>query len=550
MSQARKKTDRAARRTAHSVPDRPVRRPPRTRPPVAGETPRSVAEPAARALESDSTPLVPTENSTAVPSADPAVPAGDPFASPIAPIAADRDILGWAQRFLPHYFNEPPAAFHAELLRDARCGRRRQIARVAPRGHAKSTCLALALPLWCVCERARRNIVIITHEASLATQFVRDIRQELETNEPLREHYGDLVHRAKWAEQKFTTSTGVSVQARGAGGSFRGVRIGPHRPDLIICDDIEEDEQVESPQGRRKLENWFRRVVMPALAPRGRMIVLGSLIHYDSLLSNLRDAKRYPGWDYRVYRAIEPHVNPDGSFELRPLWPARWPLARLEEERERIGVAAFEQEYQANPVEDTLRVFRPEWLRRWEPHELCEPRLATIMAVDPATGAAGGDYFAIWVGSVDRATGVIYTRELALERIGVVEQVRRILAAAAKWKPMKIGIETVAYQVALKDVLEEFGRREGLYLPLVPLVTTQNKRTRIEGSAPLYANGAFRLPPTLAPEVESQFLQYPRGRHDDAPDVCAMGIELARTLRVAANEIDVLSGSRSEWKLL
>ena len=44
----------------------------------------------------------------------------------------------------------------------------------------------------------------------------------------------------------------------------------------------------------------------------------------------------------------------------------------------------------------------------------------------------------------------------------------------------------------------------------------------------------------LAPEIEAQFLHFPKARHDDAPDVCAMGIELARAFRTARVETATL----------
>jgi phage terminase large subunit-like protein len=497
---------------------------------------------------------------------------------------------------LPEYFCDEPAPFHAELMADLEDPGRRLIARVAPRGHAKSTCAAFAYPLWCVCEQRRRNIVIITHEASLATQFVRDIRHELESNERIIAAYGDLCTdqvtesqsaattkdkgrrdkgtkgrrreqspkpkrgprrraapkprarargshaakpkrrtRSKWSEAIFTTATGITVQAKGSGASLRGAKVGPYRPDLIICDDLETDEQVASPERRRKLEHWLRRVVMPALAPGGQLLVLGSLIHYDSLLANLSDRQHFPRWDYKVYRALEAKPDEEGDYHRVALWPARWPVERLDEERARIGTLAFEQEYQANPIDDSIRVFRPEWLKCYDPGQLVERNLITLMAVDPATGVSGGDYFALWVGSIDKTSGVIYTRQLTLERIGVVEQVKRIVAAFERWRPLRIGIETVAYQVALKDILDDHSRKMCLYMPIVPIRTTANKRARIEGSAPFYENGTFRLPPALAPEIESQFLHFPKARHDDAPDVCAMAIELARSLRASTD---------------
>ena len=409
--------------------------------------------------------------------------------------------------------------------------------------------------------------MIITHESSLAGQFVADIRGELETNERILAEYGDLCggmreatkgqrdggtkggrsRRRRWARDVFTTSTGITVQAKGSGAGFRGTRVGPHRPDLIICDDIEKDEHVESPEGRRKLEYWLRRVVLPALDPQGQLVVLGSIIHHDSLLANLRDRQRFPRWDYRVYRAIEADLGDDGEYRRVALWPGRWPLSRLEVERERVGTLAFEQEYQANPIDDSIRVFPPEWLRRFDEAELAGRDLVTLMAIDPATGKSGGDYFALWTGSIDPATGIIYTRELRLERIGVVAQVKTIIAAFERWRPVRIGIETVAYQVALKEILEEESRRRGLYMPIVAIQTTANKRARIEGSSAFYENGLFRLPQNLDPEVEQQFLHFPKARHDDGPDVCAMAIELARALHAGAS-VEGCTASRNPYR--
>lgn len=470
-----------------------------------------------------------------------------------------RDPLAWARYYLPEFFSDESCEFHRELMADLADSDKRLLARVAPRGHAKSTCASFAFPLWCVCTQRRRNILILTHERSLAVQFVRDIRNELESNERLMEDYSDFFAvpptgkkpkssavkaprrpRRSTTQSVFTTSSGITVQAKGSGASLRGVRVGPQRPDLIICDDLEKDQLVESPEQRRKLENWLRKVVMPALAPGGRLIVLGSILHHDALLANLADRSRWPRWDYRVYRALEARaVNDQGGYELVALWPARWNVAQLKEERERIGTLAFEQEYQANPIDDSLRVFRPEWLRRFDESELVPERLVNLVCVDPATGVAGGDFFALWAGSVDTQTGVIYTRVLALERIGIVAQVQRILAAFDRWKPVRIGIETTAYQSALQQALAEEGRRRGLYLPITPIQAHANKRARIEGLAPLFENGTFRLPRTLDPEAETQFLHFPKARHDDAPDVCAMALGLAASLR-SLRTIDVL----------
>ncbi|MFN0135817.1 MAG: hypothetical protein ACKVS9_06830 [Phycisphaerae bacterium] len=477
---------------------------------------------------------------------------------------APRDLLTWAREFLPEYFSDEPSAFHIELMRDLANRSKRLIARVAPRGHAKSTCASLALPLWAVCERQYRNILIVSHEATLATQFVRDIRMELESNDRIVEQYGDQCaplpgegdakpRRRKWSEANFTTSSGVTILAKGGGAALRGVRSGPNRPDLIICDDIECDAQVQSSERRDKLDQWLRRVLMPTLAPGGRVIVIGSLLHFDSLLSNLRDRTKFPGWDYRVYRALEAEaVVAEGApmtigataFRHVALWPARWSVERLLEEQERIGTLAFQQEYQANPIDTGRQVFRSEWLKRYDPSVLttCE-RLSTFVTVDPAVGKTAGDFFAIWIGSVDRATGKIYTRELSLEKIDFVAQVRRIIAIFETWRPEKIGIEANAYQMSLVHTLREYSTRNGLYMPIEAIITRGEKKARIQSIAPVLECGDFLFPPDLSRDAELQFLEFPNAKHDDGPDVCAMGIELARGV-IKAGEIECRTARR------
>ncbi len=106
--------------------------------------------------------------------------------------------------------------------------------------------------------------------------------------------------------------------------------------------------------------------------------------------------------------------------------------------------------------------------------------------------------------------------------------------------------QAFADQIALKEILDDHSRKQRLYMPIVKLNTVANKMARIEGSAPFYENGTFRLPAALDPEIESQFLHFPATGHDDGPDACAMGIELARSLR-AATDIEAAAAGRNPF---
>ena len=55
------------------------------------------------------------------------------------------------------------------------------------------------------------------------------------------------------------TRNGVKVTALGAGQKIRGRRNKAMRPDIIVVDDIENDENTQSEDSRQKLFDWFTK---------------------------------------------------------------------------------------------------------------------------------------------------------------------------------------------------------------------------------------------------------------------------------------------------
>ncbi len=164
------------------------------------------------------------------------------------------DFEFFCRYYLADYFSAEPAEFHRELVQMVQTQDRGVAA--APREHAKSTHVSFAFPLHQICFGLRRFVVIIRESEQVATQNVDDIRQELEDNELIREDFGDLVGNRKWADSEFVTANVVKVVGRGRGQSMRGMRYKQFRPDIVICDDIEDDELVENRDRRDKLERF------------------------------------------------------------------------------------------------------------------------------------------------------------------------------------------------------------------------------------------------------------------------------------------------------
>jgi len=70
--------------------------------------------------------------------------------------------------------------------------------------------------------------------------------------------------------------------------SIRGIRHREYRPDLLILDDVEDMDSAKKIEGRAKLFDWFTREIVPLGDIGTRTIIVGNLLHEDSLVMKLR----------------------------------------------------------------------------------------------------------------------------------------------------------------------------------------------------------------------------------------------------------------------
>lgn len=302
----------------------------------------------------------------------------------------------WAYRYLTRHFAMAPGDFHREIYQDLQdlvnqrpIGGRHfdSVAYAYPRGHGKTTTMLGAI-LWMVYEWERKPhfkgeppfILIVSDTIDQARDRARDIRDEIETNELLVADYGELAPdarermgvatvrggrqtRIKWTETDFTTRTGVRIKAVGSGSKVRGLLSQGRRPTMIVIDDLENDQHVETVQQRAKLLRWLTKTLIPC-GIEGRLLTLmvGTILHQDSLLSKLLSKEHFRGWLKRKYAALYTDGGVPSVDGTRPLWPAQWPVPRLLARRDKIGSVAFAQEYLNQAVDETTTLFRLAWL--------------------------------------------------------------------------------------------------------------------------------------------------------------------------------------------
>lgn len=505
-------------------------------------------------------------------------------------------LLEFGSRYFPHYVEQVASSFHEELCRDLEAmsdsheGEKRAYA--APRGTAKTTWVSLIYVIYCVVHRKKNFIVLITNTSSLAESLIRDIKNELEDNERLIADFPDACGRGRlWRQDELETNNGVRVLGLGAGKRIRGRKNRQHRPDLIILDDLENDEQVRSPEQRDKLHDWLNRAVLKAkgIAKKADFIAIGTLLHFDSVLARLLDPRRSPGWQGRKYRSVirwsdRPDLwqewetrytnwhKPD-SQRLREaeefflgnqnemlrgtavLWPdveSYYTLMRLRIDE---GPRSFDSEKQNEPIDPSECQFPESWFVFFDLVEingevwLAPDRGDRIRlsdcdiygAVDPSMGKRDKhrDPSAIVLIAAHPSRGIdsendyrtFWCIEADIRRRHPHIITRDILDYHRMRCTLRFGVEAVQFQELFAEQVQEaaLNAPDICDLRVIQLKPISDKALRIQKLSPYIVSGRLRFSRKLT-ELYRQLRYWPHADHDDGPDSLELCMEVVGAL--------------------
>lgn len=397
----------------------------------------------------------------------------------------------------------------------------KRIAIAAPRGHAKSTITDLVYLAWLVVHKKVNFVLLVSDTYSQSVLFLEALKSEFESNDKLKAYYGDLASK-KWREDEIVVN-GVMIKAIGAGMKVRGLKFRENRPDLVIVDDLENEELVENKERREKLERWVNAALIPALAKNGKVVFIGTILHYDSLLSKLTGKDTYKDFYKKIYSALT---------NGKALWPEHLSVEELEKLKaqfiEQGQGYLFYQEYQNDPISDENRKFKVEKIKYYEDKDIEGKTLATFATIDRAYSTARtADWTGIVVVSVDREN-IWYVRKAERFKGTEKELIDKIFDLRSYYKLSNMGIEQKAYEYTLKPYLEDEMRRRNDFFGIQELKDLGRRKTiRIEGLIPRYETGSLKFKKDQTDLID-ELITFPKGIWDDLADALAYHLDLAQ----------------------
>ena len=263
------------------------------------------------------------------------------------------------------------------------------------------------------------------------------------------------------------------ILAKGAGQKMRGLKWKGRRPGLILCDDLEEDEQVESSDRRVKFRKWFNRALLPCRRRGGRVRVHGTILHEDALLARLQ---RNSQWKCQFYKA---HEDFDDFSNI--LWPEQFPVERLRAIRQNYiddgDAPGYSQEYLNNPLDAGVAYLQSDWFVPMKPEDHEVNKLVCAAADWAISKADKANRTSLTVGGMD-SRNLLHFIGQTVGRWDSLEIIEEVFLVQRLWNPDVFFVESGQIWLSLRPLFNREMQRRGLWINFVERVPIKDKASR------------------------------------------------------------------------
>jgi predicted phage terminase large subunit-like protein len=312
---------------------------------------------------------------------------------------------------------------------------------------------------------------------------------------------------------------------------------------------MEEDEQVENFDRRRKFRRWVMRALLPLGRRQCKMRWHGTIMHEDSMLCRIMKDKTWTSKLYRAHRAF------DDFRDI--LWPEMWSEERLRRLRqsyiEQGDAAGYSQEVLNDPfAQDSAYLRKDDFLPLRDEDRLADKRYAigcdfavsTNIRANRTSFTVGGQDALNTIQIVDQSDG----------RWDALEWIDEMFRLQKRYDPSAFFVEDgVIWKSVASSVYREMNVR-GIWMNIVPIASTKDKAVRGRALQKRHRAGSMRFDKSASwyEVYEAELLRF-TGTGDaleddrfDSTAILVRGIESMNELEredfMGEEELDLLYG--------
>lgn len=436
---------------------------------------------------------------------------------------ANNDMLWFFTIYFARYIQYPTAEFQNEIVSLVSNESDKIVAITVFRNSAKSTLCSLVLPIWSIVGKWKKKYVVIACQTQTRSkETLANIRSELDTMDILVEDYQPKEGKTdKWSEDTIIIPKyGAKISVISINESIRGLRHLQYRPDLVICDDLEDVPSCQNYESRKKLWQFVNGELIPAGDRNTKYVFIGNKVHNDSLMMKLKMAIE-SGKMKGVYKEYA-LINDEGKIA----WLGKFP--NMETIGELKANYASEIDYLREQMllilPDGDAIIKPEDIHYYK--ELPRnPFNYYVVGIDPAFSEGDtSDNTAIVVLAVYKNSErlKIYVLNLINKKLStdlLIEEIKNVLISFDDNTFGRVYVENVSAQKTLVDMLQYAN------IPAKGIgIGGKDKKARLSSISPWIKNGQILFPILGSEILINQILYFGTERYDDAMDALTLAV--------------------------
>lgn len=404
-------------------------------------------------------------------------------------------------------------------------------------------------------------MLLVSDTESQAALFLGTFKQALQENKDLIELFDlklndkGLVAFIKDSETDIIVEMNdghkFRIIAKGAEQKLRGLIWNGSRPDIIICDDMENDELVMNKERREKMKRWFYGALLPCLSSKGVIRIVGTILHMDALLEQFMpkesdkqtviDGLKTYTTKRTLWKAVKWRAHNEDFSEV--LWHGRFDAEFFKSKYADYAAQGltdlYSQEYLNLPMDMATTYFKKVDFLPTTSEDKKAKLLYYVTADLAISQAERADYSVFLVAGVDEDK-IIHVKQVIRERLDGREIVDTLLALQRLYDPVAVGIEHMQVSQSIGPFLRESMIQSNTFISLYPMKHGgKDKLTRGRSiQARMRAKGVkFDKEGDWYQSFEDELMRFPRDKHDDQVDTFAyLGLMLDKLIEAPTKQ--------------